>query len=446
MAIELNVSNPLETLAAPSDKASPGGVSSADPAGKAPAGQFNAMLAQFGQAVQGQEAEDTVCEPAVDASMAALVAPTDTSGVGILPGDGQTAVDPSSAVTLMPAMDPLALMSQMQVAAQVQKPASTPSVTVASGEPAATATATATLAVDAAGVPGTPPLPGHHAAKAGAEALGLPEVQKQAQKQASTGRFELPAGMEALSPDGKKPSLAGKLTGASGAATPSSTNALLARGGDAQSAQVSSAEFSEWLAGSLQTSSETAKSESTLPGVAVGTPAHTPSAPRTEPSPLGSWDFSSKVGSNVADVQTPNGASQASFEQQVADQVSVWVSQNVQSAELKMDAFGTDRVEVSITMAGNEATVQFRSDVAETRDLLQRAAANLESALRNDGLVLSGVSVGASTQGQDNAREASQNTQVFSRKPSVKQDTVADVGMRMVARPVVPEGRLDLYV
>jgi flagellar hook-length control protein FliK len=163
-------------------------------------------------------------------------------------------------------------------------------------------------------------------------------------------------------------------------------------------------------------------------------------------SPFGSWDFASKVGGGTTDVQSTSGAAHASPEQQIADQVSVWVSQNVQSAELKMDAFGSDQVEVSITMAGNEATVQFRSDVAETRDLLQRAAANLESALRSDGLVLSGVSVGASTQGQDNAREASQNTQAFSRKPQAKQDATGETGIRMVARPAVAQGRLDLYV
>lgn len=121
-----------------------------------------------------------------------------------------------------------------------------------------------------------------------------------------------------------------------------------------------------------------------------------------------SWDFSTKFSVTLS---TPSEATASAAmantgaEQQVANQVSMWVAQNVQSAELKLDAFGADPVEVSIALTGNEAQVQFRSDVAETREMLSRAATQLDAALQREGFVLSGFSVGTSAQGRDNPRE-----------------------------------------
>ena len=81
-------------------------------------------------------------------------------------------------------------------------------------------------------------------------------------------------------------------------------------------------------------------------------------------------------------------------EMQVAEQVSYWISQDIQNAELTLDGLGKDPVEVSIRMHGNEAQVSFRTDELQTRDLLQGAASHLKELLQSEGLVLSGVSVG----------------------------------------------------
>ncbi|RFO95060.1 flagellar hook-length control protein FliK [Rhodoferax lacus] len=85
---------------------------------------------------------------------------------------------------------------------------------------------------------------------------------------------------------------------------------------------------------------------------------------------------------------------------QVAEQVSYWVSQNVQNAELKLDGLGQSPVEVSISLQGNEAQISFRTDEAATRDVLQGAGAQLKEMLLREGLVLTGVSVGGSGSGQ----------------------------------------------
>lgn len=82
----------------------------------------------------------------------------------------------------------------------------------------------------------------------------------------------------------------------------------------------------------------------------------------------------------------------------VAEQVSYWITNDVQNAELKLDGFGPDPVEVSISLQGNEAHVAFRTDQAATRDVLENAVPHLKELLKNEGLVLSGVSVGTSGQ------------------------------------------------
>jgi flagellar hook-length control protein FliK len=102
-------------------------------------------------------------------------------------------------------------------------------------------------------------------------------------------------------------------------------------------------------------------------------------------------------------VSTPDAA--MTPDMQVAEQVSYWVSQNVQNAELKLDGLGQNPVEVSISMQGNEAQISFRSDEAATRGLLESAGAHLKDMLLREGLVLGGVSVGTSGSGDSNGNE-----------------------------------------
>lgn len=80
----------------------------------------------------------------------------------------------------------------------------------------------------------------------------------------------------------------------------------------------------------------------------------------------------------------------------VAEQVSYWIGRDVQNAELKLDGLGASPVEVSISLQGNEAQVAFRTDQAEARQVLEGAVSHLRELLGNEGLVLSGVSVGSS--------------------------------------------------
>lgn len=107
----------------------------------------------------------------------------------------------------------------------------------------------------------------------------------------------------------------------------------------------------------------------------------------------------------------------------VAEQVSYWISNDVQNAEMKLQGFGESTVEVRISMFGNEAHVAFRTDEAQTRDALENASAQLKEMLQRDGVVLSGVSVGSSgsggTGGQDQqARDGRQKAVVLVETPT----------------------------
>jgi len=89
----------------------------------------------------------------------------------------------------------------------------------------------------------------------------------------------------------------------------------------------------------------------------------------------------------------------------VTEQVTYWVNQELQNAELTLEGVGHEPIEVSISLQGNEAHVAFRSDQASTRNMLEGAMSHLKDMLANHGLSLSGVSIGSSGTGDQNPKE-----------------------------------------
>lgn len=106
-------------------------------------------------------------------------------------------------------------------------------------------------------------------------------------------------------------------------------------------------------------------------------------------------------------------------EMRVAEQVSVWVARGVQNAELELDGLGEGAVSVNIALQGQEARVEFRADQVQTRQVLEDSMPHLRELLAREGLVLAGVSVGAS--GSDGAagRPAQQGPKVERRSVAV---------------------------
>ena len=127
----------------------------------------------------------------------------------------------------------------------------------------------------------------------------------------------------------------------------------------------------------------------------------------------------------------------------VAETVSYWASQGVQTAELELEGFGDSPVEVSIVLNGDQAQIDFRTDQAGVRQVLEAATAQLKELLSNQGLQLSGVSVGTSGKGseQGNERRARQGAQ---QATLVKTEAVGSTRTR-TANPAVGRS-LDLFV
>ncbi len=116
---------------------------------------------------------------------------------------------------------------------------------------------------------------------------------------------------------------------------------------------------------------------------------------------------------------------QAGAEEQIADQVAYWVNQKTQNAEMTLDRDGQP-VQVTVSLSGSEAHVTFRSDQAQTRELLDSSMSQLRDLLRDEGLVLSGTTVGTTARdgaspndsGQRQGREGERRTQVVASVPS----------------------------
>lgn len=131
------------------------------------------------------------------------------------------------------------------------------------------------------------------------------------------------------------------------------------------------------------------------------------------------------------------------FDRQLADQLRHWASQGVRSAELTVGT--SEPVQVRIALDGNEAQVQFRAEHAATRDMLAGTVDQLRDLLGAQGLVLSGVSVGAhgahDGRGEAGTQAGAQGTRQPTAQPAPATETVA-----VAATPRRPAGALDLYV
>lgn len=128
----------------------------------------------------------------------------------------------------------------------------------------------------------------------------------------------------------------------------------------------------------------------------------------------------------------------------VAETVSYWATDGVQSAELTLDGLGNEPVEVRISIEGDQTQVDFRSNQPDVRQALESASAQLKTMLSGEGLQLTGMSVGTSGQGntQSDGRQpkpAPRQTTVVSMEP-VRAASVARTGNPSVGRA------LDLYV
>ena len=133
------------------------------------------------------------------------------------------------------------------------------------------------------------------------------------------------------------------------------------------------------------------------------------SAEVSHESPMG---LGGEAGTAVAD------PAMVGAEDAVAEQVAYWVHQNIQNARLTVKHDGQP-VEVNVSLTGNEAHVAFTSDERQTRELLDGSVAQLRDMLHQEGLVLSGVTVGESGRRQGDEGASSGNPRNAPRQAQV---------------------------
>lgn len=151
-------------------------------------------------------------------------------------------------------------------------------------------------------------------------------------------------------------------------------------------------------------------------------------------SPMG---LGGEAGTAVAD------PAMVGAEDAVAEQVAYWVHQNIQNARMTVKHDGQP-VEVSVSLTGNEAHVAFGSDEVQTRELLDGSVAQLRDMLRQEGLVLSGVTVGESGRRQGDEGASSGNPRNAPRQAQV---VVPAVDVQAAGRARVQDDRaVDIFV
>jgi flagellar hook-length control protein FliK len=132
---------------------------------------------------------------------------------------------------------------------------------------------------------------------------------------------------------------------------------------------------------------------------------------------------------------------------QVAEQVTYWVGQGVQNAEIEVRGIAESPIQISIDLQGVEAHVAFHAEQPETRMVLQEAVPQLRESLEREGLVLSGVSVGSSG-GEDRSQRQAKGQDEGRRVGQVRAATTA-AAATPAARPRMggSSGRsVDLFV
>ena len=126
-------------------------------------------------------------------------------------------------------------------------------------------------------------------------------------------------------------------------------------------------------------------------------------------------------------------------------QVSVFVREGVQHAELHLNPVETGPVSIAITLEGSQAHVEFGADLAATRQAIENGLPALASALRDAGFTLAGGGVAqhsrsGSGQGEDDPAGHGRN----GRRDAGGSPTVAAAAVQRASHRVAAGG-IDLY-
>ena len=138
-------------------------------------------------------------------------------------------------------------------------------------------------------------------------------------------------------------------------------------------------------------------------------------------------------------------------EHHVAEDLKFWASRNIQNAEFKLEGWEDASVQVRVSLQGSSANVEFLTDHADSRAMLANSQDELKQLLEQQGLMLSGVSVGGSMSQPSTSERFGNNGSAPSAR--VRPAGLASSGAELTAslgeniRAVKPgQSAVDLYV
>lgn len=144
-------------------------------------------------------------------------------------------------------------------------------------------------------------------------------------------------------------------------------------------------------------------------------------------------------------VSSASDAPVSQFDHTASEQVDYWVSQSLQDAQISFEGLSADRVDVKISMKGNETHVEFRSDHDATRQVLENAVPHLSDMLSREGLVLAGVSVGVGNNDASGQHGPARKYPVDGRRGRLTLESVVQDELK--SRPMQAAGMgIDLFV
>ena len=168
-------------------------------------------------------------------------------------------------------------------------------------------------------------------------------------------------------------------------------------------------------------------------GAGAGAELHQPAAQAENAPSVPGSDASAPLPENA----TPPDA--------ITEQMAYWATDNLQNAELTLSHDGRP-VEVHVALDGQQAHVAFRSDQSDTRALLDAGTGQLRDLLGQEGLVLSGVSVGSSSAQSETPPRSSQGRSAARLAAVAVGGPPGAVAERPLPPGVLTERKVDLFV
>lgn len=133
------------------------------------------------------------------------------------------------------------------------------------------------------------------------------------------------------------------------------------------------------------------------------------------------------------------------FSAEMSARLSVLAADGVQQAELHLNPAEMGPVSVQIVMDGQQAQISFHAESSETRSVLEKSLPELASALRDQGLTLSGGGVFQQSAGQRQAQASDQNSRQGRNADSSEDEGGASAATVTAPAPRQLRGVVDVY-